>query len=74
MRKNPYARWLACLFLLPLLYFLPRVFGGVDGVWWSFPASDFIATLTTGAFAIALIRKLDRVKDGDDPSLIGGTL
>ena len=62
------------LFLLPLLYFLPRVFGGVDGVWWSFPASDFIATLTTGAFAIALIRKLDRVKDGDDPSLIGGTL
>lgn len=62
------------LFLLPLLYFLPKAMDGVAGVWWSFPVSDFISTLTTGAFAIALIRKLDRVKDGDDPSLIGGTL
>ena len=62
------------LFLLPLLYFLPGLFGGVDGVWWSFPASDLISAITTGAFAIALLRKIDRVKDGDDPSLIGGTL
>ena len=62
------------LFLLPLLFFLPGLFGGVDGVWWSFPASDLISAITTGAFAIALLRKIDRVKDGDDPSLIGGTL
>ncbi|MBR6002309.1 MAG: hypothetical protein IK045_05565, partial [Bacteroidales bacterium] len=62
------------LFLLPFLYFLPGIVGGVDGVWWSFPASDLISTITTGAFAIVLLRKIDKVNDGDDPALIGGTL
>ena len=62
------------IFLLPLIYFLPGLFGGVDGVWWSFPISDALASITTGIFAIQLIRRIDRVKDGDDPSLIGGTL
>lgn len=62
------------IFLLPLIYFLPGLFGGVDGVWWSFPISDALSSITTAIFAINLIRRIDRVQDGDDPSLIGGTL
>ena len=36
------------LFLLPCLYFLPKLLG-VDGVWASMPTSDFIATLVAAA-------------------------
>ena len=43
------------IFLLPCLIILPRFFG-VDGVWYSLPVSDFIATL------IALIMFLMQMK------------
>ncbi|MBQ8520991.1 MAG: MATE family efflux transporter [Bacteroides sp.] len=35
------------LFLLPMLIILP-LFLGADGIWWSLPVSDFIASLVAG--------------------------
>lgn len=43
------------LFLLPLLYVLPRFFG-VDGVWYSLPASDLTASLVAGAIMFTYMR------------------
>ena len=34
------------VFLIPLAYILP-IYYGVDGVWWSFPISDTLATIIT---------------------------
>ena len=34
------------VFLIPLTYILP-IYYGVDGVWWSFPISDTLATIIT---------------------------
>ncbi len=44
------------IFLIPLVIFLPTIFG-FDGVWYSFPISDSIATI----FACILIYREDRV-------------
>jgi len=62
------------LFLLPCIYFLPAALHSVEGVWYSFPISDTVASLVTGVFAISLIRKLGRMKDGDDPSVLGSQI
>lgn len=40
------------LFLIPALLILPRVLG-LNGVWFSYPISDILAALVTGAFVIA---------------------
>jgi len=34
------------VFLIPLAYFLP-IYYGIDGVWWSFPIADSLATIIT---------------------------
>ena len=34
------------IFLIPLAYFLPTYYG-IDGVWWSFPIADSLATIIT---------------------------
>ena len=34
------------IFLIPLAYFLP-IYYGIDGVWWSFPIADSLATIIT---------------------------
>ena len=34
------------IFLIPLAYILP-IYYGVDGVWWSFPIADTLATIIT---------------------------
>ncbi len=34
------------IFLIPLAYFLP-IYYGIDGVWWSFPIADTLATIIT---------------------------
>ncbi len=44
------------IFLLPLLILLPPVMG-VDGVWWSLPASDTISFFVTLAILIRYMRK-----------------
>lgn len=43
------------LFFIPSLLTLPR-FMGVEGVWYSFPLSDFLATVTTGTLFILQLR------------------
>ncbi len=62
------------LFLLPCIYILPAVLQSEYGVWYSFPISDFISSLVTGIMAIGLIRNLGRLKDGDDPSILGSNI
>ena len=47
------------LFLLPLLIVLPPIMG-VDGVWWSLPASDFVAFIVT---LIIMIRYMKKFRD-----------
>lgn len=44
------------IFLIPLAYFLPKYYG-VDGVWWSFPIADILATVIT---MIVLKREIDK--------------
>lgn len=44
------------IFLLPLLILLP-LWMGADGVWWSLPASDTTAFLTTLVMLVVYIRK-----------------
>jgi len=34
------------IFLIPLAYLLP-IYYGIDGVWWSFPIADTLATIIT---------------------------
>ena len=61
------------LFLLPLLYVLPLEFGA-KGVWMSFPIADLTAAILTAILIRRLFRKFNRMKDGDDPSILGGQL
>ena len=62
------------LFLLPCIYILPAVLQSEAGVWYSFPISDTISALVTALFAVGLIRKLNRLKDGDDPAILGSKI
>jgi putative MATE family efflux protein len=62
------------LFLLPCIYLLPPLLQSENGVWYSFPISDTIAAIVTGLFAIGLLRKLSRLKDGDDPAVLGSKI
>ena len=61
------------LFLLPLIYFLPLWFGS-DGVWISFPISDLLATLLSIYMLGRLFSKFNKLKDGDDASILGSQL
>ena len=40
------------VFQLAAVLLLPLVFGGVDGIWWSVVAADFMAVLLSGIFLI----------------------
>ena len=61
------------LFLLPMLYVLPTMFGA-DGVWASFPIADSISTIMTIFMLGRLFKKFGMLKDGDDPSILGSNL
>lgn len=52
------------IFLLPLVYILPRSFG-LNGVWYAMPCSDLLSTLLTG---VALIYALHRFKSDNQIS------
>ena len=65
------SRQLLCL--LPFVYLLPLWFG-VKGVWISFPVADFISTVLAAIFIIRLMRKFDKLKDGEDASILGSTI
>lgn len=65
------SRQLICL--LPFIYLLPIWFD-VKGVWISFPIADLISTIMAAIFIIRLMRKFDRLKDGEDSSILGSTI
>lgn len=44
------------IFLIPLVYIMPRFFG-LDGIWWSFPIADVLSTLITLIFLRMEIKK-----------------
>lgn len=53
------------LFLIPLLWFLPPIFG-LDGIWMAFPASDLIATMVTLVmifYQLSLFKKMQAVAE-----------
>jgi Na+-driven multidrug efflux pump len=58
------------LFLVPLVYLLP-LWLDVRGVWYSFPIADTISFIITGILIINLMRKFSKLKDGDDPAILG---
>ena len=62
------------LFLLPCIYILPPLLESENGVWYSFPISDSIAAFLTALLAVGLLRKLGRLKDGDDPYILGSQI
>jgi Na+-driven multidrug efflux pump len=61
------------IFLLPFIYTLPIWFGD-QGVWMSFPISDILNIIVSAILIINLFRKFGKLKDGDDPSLLGSTI
>lgn len=60
------------IFLIPLYLFFPALLmqlvgvTGLQGVVISAPASDLLATVTTGAFVVREVRKLRRMRDADE--------
>ncbi len=61
------------LYLVPLLYTLP-VFWDIHGVFAAFPVSDALACITTLILIRGLMRKFSRLKDGDEPTILGSTI
>ena len=61
------------VFLLPALYILP-LFIGTEGVWYSFTVSDIISFLLTAILIRKTFKKFNALKDGEDPSILGGRL
>ena len=62
------------LFLLPCIYILPPLLTSEAGVWYSFPISDTVSSILTGILAWGLLVKLGKLKDGEDPSILGSQL
>lgn len=65
------SRQLICL--IPVLYLLP-VWFGVKGVWMSFPIADVVSLIMAIVMIGSLMRKFDRLKDGDDAAILGSTI
>ena len=61
------------LFLLPLIYALPKWIG-TKGVWLSFPVSDLIAAALTAILLADLFRQFNKLNDGDDSSVLGSRM
>ena len=61
--------FLACLrkiiLLTPLAFILPHVMGGVMGVYWAEPISDFISAVTAAFLFLPVYRNLDRKNPKD---------
>ncbi len=50
--------------LLPIIYLFP-LWLGIDGVWWCFPVSDLVAAIVTAFMIFPLLRKFNRLRDGE---------
>ena len=62
------------LFLVPCVYILPNLLQSETGVWYSFPISDTLSCILTAILGIQLIRRLNRLCDGDDPTILGSSI
>ncbi len=61
------------LFLLPALYLLP-LWIGAKGIWLSYPVSDVLSFLLSAIMLRRLFKKFNMLKDGGDPSILGGNI
>ena len=61
------------LYLVPLLYLMPPFFG-IHGVFAAFPISDALACVTTLIMIGNLMRKFSKLKDGDEPTILGSAI
>ena len=61
------------LFLLPLIYTLP-LWLQETGVWISFPISDTLNVIISAIMIVRLFRKFDRLKDGENPDILGSNI
>ena len=61
------------LFLLPLIYTLP-LWLQETGVWISFPISDTMNVIISAIMISRLFRKFDRLKDGENPDILGSNI
>ena len=61
------------LYLVPLLYLMPLFFD-IHGVFAAFPISDALACITTLVMIGNLMRKFSRLKDGDEPTILGSAI
>ncbi|MCL1867557.1 MAG: MATE family efflux transporter [Paludibacter sp.] len=50
------------LFLIPLLIFLPKIWG-TNGVWWSMPISDAVASVVAAGLLISQLRKFKALEN-----------
>ena len=61
------------LYLVPMLYMLPMFFE-IHGVFAAFPISDALACITTLFMVSRLMRKFSKLKDGDEPTILGSAI
>ena len=61
------------LYLVPLLYIMPLFFD-IHGVFAAFPISDALSAITTLILIHGLMRKFSKLKDGDEPTILGSTI
>ncbi len=61
------------LYLVPMLYIMPLFFD-IHGVFAAFPISDALAAVTTLFMIHGLMRKFSKLKDGDEPTILGSTI
>ena len=61
------------LFLLPLIYTLPLLFGDI-GVWVSFPVADTVSAVISLILIIRLFKKFNKLQDGESSDILGGVI
>ena len=61
------------LFLLPSLYVLPLWIGDT-GIWLSYPVSDVLSFILSAIMLRSLFKKFNRIKDGENPAILGSNL
>jgi Na+-driven multidrug efflux pump len=61
------------LFLLPALYLMPLWLEDT-GIWLSYPISDVLSFLLSAIMLRSLFKKFSKLKDGENPSVLGSSL
>lgn len=61
------------LYLVPLLFTMPLLLG-THGVFAAFPIADALACVTTLFMISNLMRKFSKLKDGDEPTILGSAI